>query len=60
MNEHNIDDIAQDTAKDILTRYAPDCIDRPGLRAAIATLARQGIENSIRLYLMQHPQHQAE
>jgi len=59
-DEPTIQQIAQDTAKDILRRYAPDCIDRAALRDAIASLARQGIENSVRLYRMQQQQQPAE
>jgi hypothetical protein len=53
MNEQTLDDLAQDTALDILKRHAPDCLPRLGLRDAIARLARQGIESSVRLFQMQ-------
>ena len=53
MNETTIEQLAQDTAADILKRHAPDCLHRPGLRDAIVRLARQGIENSVRLYQLQ-------
>jgi hypothetical protein len=51
-----LDQFAQDTARDILQRHAPDCLQRAELRQAIARLAHQGIETSIRLYQMQQPQ----
>lgn len=54
MNEQTLDNLAQNTALDILKRLAPDCLQRTGLRDAIVRLARQGIESSIRLYRMQH------
>ena len=50
MNGHTLDDLARDTALDILKRHAPDCLQRPGLRAAIALLARLGLESSVHLY----------
>lgn len=56
MNEPNIDRIAQETARDILERHAPDCLQRAELRQAIARLARHGIESSVRLYQMQQRQ----
>ncbi|HTU18818.1 MAG TPA: hypothetical protein VMG10_12230 [Gemmataceae bacterium] len=60
MNEQTLDEFAQDTALNILQRHAPDCLQRPGLRAAIARLARLGLESSIRLYQMQQGRRQAE
>ena len=56
MNEKILDDIAQDTALDILKRHAPECLDLAGLRDAIARLARLGLESSIRLYQTQQQQ----
>ncbi len=53
MNEQTIDAIAQDTALDILERHAPDCLQRIGLRDAIAGLAHLGLESSMRLYELQ-------
>jgi len=53
MNEETLDDLAQNTALDILKRHAPDCLDRTDLHDAIARLARQGIESSIHLYRIQ-------
>jgi hypothetical protein len=60
MSDSTLDRFDQNTAKDILKRYAPDCFDRAGLRDAIARLARQGIESSIRLYQMQQQTTPAE
>jgi hypothetical protein len=60
MNEETLDDFARNTALDILKRLAPDCLQRTALRDAIARLARQGIESSIRLYWMQHQPSPAE
>jgi hypothetical protein len=50
MNTPALDAIARDTAQDILIRHAPDCLHRPGLRDAIARLARLGLEAAARLY----------
>jgi len=60
MNEQTPDIIAQNTALDILKRHAPDRLQRAELRDAIARLARQGIESSVRLYQMQQRQQQAD
>ena len=60
MNEQHIDRIAQDTALDILKRHAPDCLQRDGLRDAIAGLARLGLQSSFRLYRLQHRQQPEE
>jgi hypothetical protein len=51
--ETPLEQFAQETARRILKRYAPEYLDRPGLRDAIARLALQGIETSLRLYRMQ-------
>ncbi len=53
--ETPLEQFAQKTAREILQRHAPDCLDRPGLRAAIARLARLGLESSLRLYQMRQP-----
>jgi hypothetical protein len=55
-NETMLEHVAQETARHILHRYAPDYLDRPGLRDAIVRLARQGIESSLRLYRLQQQQ----
>ena len=60
MNEETLDDLALIKSLDILKRLAPDCLQRTGHRDAVATLARQGIESSIRLYRMQHQPSPAE
>jgi hypothetical protein len=36
MHEPTLEQVAQDTAKVILKRHAPDCLDRHDLRDAIA------------------------
>lgn len=59
MNEQHFDEIAQDMALDILTRHAPDYLQRAGLRDAIVRLARLALESSFRLYLLQQ-RHQPE
>ena len=56
MNELTLDQFAQDTALEILRRHAPDCLNRHGLRDAIARLARQGIEGHVRLFQAQQQQ----
>jgi ABC-type ATPase with predicted acetyltransferase domain len=56
MNGPTLDDFAQQTAVDILQRHAPDCLNRPALRDAIARLARQGIEGHVQLFQMLHQQ----
>jgi hypothetical protein len=48
-----LEQFAEETARDILNRHAPECLDRPGLRDAIARLARLGLENSMRLYQLE-------
>ena len=53
MNEPTLDDFAQDTAHDILKQYASDCLNRHGLRHAIARLARQGTEIAVCLHKTQ-------
>jgi hypothetical protein len=45
-----LDAIARETARDILLRHAPDCLDRCALCEAIAHLARLGLEGHLRLY----------
>jgi hypothetical protein len=52
--ETPLEQFARKTAQDILKRHAPDCLDRPGLLAAIARLARQGLDISVRMYQTQH------
>ena len=51
-----LDHWSETPAQEILQRHAPDCLNRPELRAAIARLARQGIEGHVRLFRMQHHQ----
>lgn len=51
-----LDHWSETTAQDILQCHAPDCINRPELRAAIARLARQGIEGHVWLFRTQHHQ----
>ncbi len=51
-----LDRLAEATALDILRRYAPDCLDPPGLRAAIARLASLGMEGYARLYQQAEPE----
>ena len=58
--ETPLEQLAQETAKDILKRHAPDCLQHSGLRDAIARLARLGLESSIRLYQLQQRQRQDE
>ncbi len=55
MNDPTLDQLARHTARDILKRHAPDCLDRQPLVEAIARLARLGLEGHVRLYQMQHP-----
>lgn len=56
MSDSTLEQLAQNTAKDILQRHAPDCLDRPGLRDAIIRLARLAIQNSVCLYQMRQQQ----
>jgi hypothetical protein len=60
MNEAMRDDFARRTAEDILERHTPDCLDRAGLRDAIARLARHGLEGYVRLFEAEHLRPPAE
>lgn len=58
--ETPLQQLAQETAKDILQSHAAGCLQRSGLHDAIARLARLGLESSLRLYQIQQRQQQDE
>ncbi len=60
MDDPTLDDLSRRTARDILKRHAPDCLDRQPLIQAIARLARLGLEGHVRLYQTQHVLRPAE
>jgi len=53
-NEPFLDAAAQSTAADIIDRHAPGCPQREALLAAIARLARMGLEGHVRLWESEH------
>jgi hypothetical protein len=58
--ETPLEHFARETAQDILKRHAPDCLDRPGLRDAIARLAHLGLMKSVQLYQLQQTSPETE
>jgi hypothetical protein len=53
-NECFLDAAAQSTGADIVDRHAPGCPQREALVAAIARLARIGLEGHVRLWESEH------